>query len=162
MAELVATANAIRAAEKDFAEAARPLIESADAADPEAGKTAANACAIRQRIWRLATSTPPICLRGLVRLLRPLNLTPIEIAPIRAQLSALIRGVARLAMRLTAWGRYWSRTSSIFFADQHEQAVIAKLEAAGVNMRAEEKILASEGLSRQDICLDRRNERAAG
>ncbi len=151
MAELVATANAIRAAEEDFAEAAQPLIESADAADPEAGKQL-------QRLRHPTAELAPRYLDAadlstrLQRLLRPLNLTPLEIAPIRAQLSALI-AVSRPLHAIDGLGPILVENIVNFFADPHEQAVIAKLEAAGVNMRAEEKVLASQGLAGKTFVL---------
>ena len=149
--ELLATASAIRAAEEDFAEAARPLIESADDAEADIGK-------LLNRLRHPTAELAPRYLDAadlsprLERLLRPLNLSSSDIAPIQAQLSALI-AVSRPLHEIEGLGPILVENIVSFFADPHQQAVIAKLEAAAVNMRAEEKVLASEGLAGKTFVL---------
>ncbi len=149
--ELLATAQAIRAAEEDFAEAARPLVDGADDGDPDIGK-------LLHRLRHPTAELAPRYLDAadlsprLERLLRPLRLAPGDIAPIQAPLSALI-AVSRPLHEIEGLGPILVENIVNFFADPHQQAVIAKMEAAAVNMRAEEKVLASAGLAGQTFVL---------
>ena len=151
MAELVATANEVRAAEEAFADGARPIIESADSADPDVAK-------LLQRLRHPTAELAPRYLDAadlaprMERLLRPLELSPGEIETIQAQLSALI-AVSRPLHAIEGLGPILVENIVSFFADPHQQAVIAKMEAAAVNMRAEEKVMASADLAGKTFVL---------
>lgn len=151
MGDLVATVESIRAAEENFADAAQPLIASSDAGDPDVSK-------LLRRLQHPTAELAPRFLDAadlsvrLERLLRPLHLSPSELRQIEAPLTELI-AASRPLHAIEGLGPILVENIVAYFADDHQRTVLSKMQAAGVNMRAEEKVLASIGLAGKTFVL---------
>ena len=149
--DLLATVENIRAAEEQFALAAQPIIDAADSGDPDVQK-------LLHRLRRPTAELAPRYLdaddlsQRLERLLRPLHLSADEQRQLEAPLSDLI-AASRPLHNIEGLGPILVENIVAFFADPHHRDVLAKMRAAGVNMRAERKVLASVDLAGQTFVL---------
>ncbi len=151
MQELLDTANAIRAAEAEFSRVIRPIMAAAASDDSEAERQIA-------RLQQPTTELVPQLIdasdlnQRLTRRLKALLLSANDIARISQSLANLI-GVSRPLHVIEGLGPVLVANIVDFFSDAHNRSVLAKMLAAGVNMRAEEKALAGDGLAGKTIVL---------
>ncbi len=137
MQDLQATAAAIRQAEAHFADIVTPLLADAAADDPAAATLIA-------RLQQPTAALAPRYLEAadlparLQRLLRPLQLSAEAITALAAGLKPLIEA-SRPLHNIDGLGPVLVANIVAWFSDAHHKQVLAKLKAAGVTMRAEEK-----------------------
>ncbi len=150
MAELLQTAEQVRATEADFIENTSPLLPAA-ADDSDAAK-------LLHRLQHPTTELAPRYLDApepgprLERLLRPLNLSPEAIATVAEQLQMLI-SASRPLHAIEGLGPILAQNIVDWFTDGHNKSVLAKMQAAGVNMKAEEKVAAGTALAGKTLVL---------
>ena len=153
MEDLVATVESIRAAEENFADVAQPLTAASDAGDPDVSKLLHRlqhpTAELAPRYLDLDARNLPVRLE---RLLRPLNLSSDKLRQIEAPLTDLI-AASRPLHAIDGLGPILVENIVAFFADDHQRTVLSKMQAAGVKMRAEEKVLASIGLAGKTFVL---------
>ena len=147
--ELLDTASAVRAAEADFAQVVKPI--AADNDDAEAARQVT-------RLQKPTTELVPQLIdaadlqQRLTRRLKPLRLSSESIAGISEALGCLI-AVSRPLHTIEGLGPVLVANIVDFFSDAHNRSVLAKLLAAGVNMQAEAKALAGDGLTGKTFVL---------
>lgn len=151
MQELVDTASAIRAAEADFAQVVKPIVDAADSNDAESAPQIA-------RLRQPTTELVPQYIdaadlnQRMTRRLKALQLPASDIAGISESLASLI-AVSRPLHTIDGLGPVLAANIVGFFSDAHNRVVLAKMLAAGVNMQAEAKALASDGLADKTFVL---------
>ena len=151
MADLQATAEQISNAEESFLQNTLPLLPAAAADDSDTEK-------LRQRLRHPTTELAPRYLQGaelgprLERLLRPLSLSAEALALVTAQLQQLI-DACRPLHAIEGLGPILARNIVDWFTDAHNQTVLKKMQAAGVNMKAEEKLVSGTALTGQTFVL---------
>ncbi|MCY3779858.1 MAG: NAD-dependent DNA ligase LigA [Chloroflexi bacterium] len=148
---LIDTTERIRAAEAAFREIVNPVVEQAADDDPEMMRLIQR---LRHPTAELAPrylDAPDVSAR-LERLLRPLHLTPDKLAAIAEQLSALI-DASRALHAIEGLGPILVQNIVEWFADEHNRSVLTKMQAAGVNTKAEEKVLAGTQLAGKTFVL---------
>ena len=149
--DLLETAQAIRGADEAFSNTVQALIDNADTDDPDIGK-------LVFRLQHPLTEVTPRYLDGadlgprLLRLLRPLQPSAVHLAQVEHSLTDLI-AASRPLHTIDGMGPVLVENIVNWFTDSHHQAVLAKMQAAGVNMRAEEKVLAGTALAGQTFVL---------
>ncbi len=151
MRRLTDIAARIRAEEARFGELARPLIDAADASDPDAGKLLLR---LRQPLTELAPrylDASDLSVR-LARLLKRLNLRPGQIEGLAERLAGLI-DASRPLHGIEGLGPVLVANIVDFFADERNLRVIAKLEAAQLNLRAEAQAAIGESLAGKTFVL---------
>ena len=151
MDALLEIAKEIRAEEDTFAAVIEPLIKNVNAETPE----------IKKLLSRLRSPTAALAPRyldatdlpsRLTRLLRPLALSNGDISVIAEGLAPLI-AAARPLHSIDGLGPVLVQNIVEFFTAEHQRAILGKMQAAGVNMRAEEKTLSSTGLAGKTFVL---------
>ena len=148
---LIDTTEAIQMAEAAFREIVNPVLEMADADDPDKTR-------LIQRLRHPASELAPRYLDApdlsarLERLLRPLQLPPDTLATIAQQLSTLINA-ARPLHAIEGLGPILAQNIVEWFADEHNRSMLKKMQAAGVNTKAEEKALDGSQLAGQTFVL---------
>ncbi len=151
MQELLDTASAIRAAEAEFAGVVKPIIAAADSGNAESERQVA-------RLQQPTTELVPQYMdaadlsQRMTRRLKPLQLPADDIANISQSLANLI-AVSRRLQAIEGLGPVLVANIVDFFSDAHNRSVLAKMLAAGVNMRAEEKALAGDVLAGKTFVL---------
>ena len=151
MNALLSTAERIHAAEACFAETVGPLIEPADTSEPDVIK-------LLNRLQHPNTELASRYLDAtdlpsrLERLLRPLHFSQDELAVIAEQLGKLIEA-SRSLHTIEGLGPVLVQNIVEWFTDSHNQAVLKKMQAAGVNMTAAEKVLAGTALAGKTFVL---------
>lgn len=151
MGDLQATAQHIHDAEAAFIDNTRPLLPTVDADDNDAEK-------LLYRMQHPTTELAPRYLDApelrtrLERLLRPLNLPSESITVIADQLATLI-AASRPLHAIEGLGPILVQNIVDWFSDEHNKAVLNKMQAAGVNMQAEAKIHAGTALAGQTFVL---------
>ena len=88
----------------------------------------------------------------LERLLRPLNLPADAIAIVAEQLRGLIEA-SRPLHAIEGLGPILAQNIVNWFTDAHNKSVLEKMGAAGVNMKAEEKVVAGTALAGKTLVL---------
>jgi len=151
MADLQATTARVRDAEAAFIESTRPLLENVPAGDSD----------VEQALRRMAQPTTELAPRyldapelapRLERLLRPLNLPAEAIAIVAEQLRRLIEA-SRPLHAIEGLGPILAQNIVKWFTDAHNKSVLEKMGAAGVNMKAEEKVVAGTALAGKTLVL---------
>ena len=151
MNDLLSTAERICAAEAHFAEALSPLVETVNAGDPDVAK-------LLHRLQHPNTELAPRYLDAsdltsrLERMLRPLHVSHTELSIITDQLGKLIEA-SRPLHTIEGLGPVLVQNIVTWFTDTHNQAVLRKMQAAGVNMTAEAKVLAGTALAGKTFVL---------
>jgi len=151
MQELLEAAEAIRAAEAEFARVVEPIVAAADSDNPESDRQIA-------RLQQPTTDLVPQYLdaadlnQRMTRRLKPLQLSADEIAGISQSLASLI-AVSRRLHTIEGLGPVLVENIVDFFSDAHNRSVLAKMLATGVNMRAEEKAQAGDVLAGKTFVL---------
>lgn len=151
MADLLATAEQAREAEAAFIRQTSPLIAAMSGEDPDQEK-------LIQRMRRPSTDLAPRYLDApelasrLERLLRPLNLSAESVAVIAEHLQSLI-DASRPIHAIDGLGPILAQNIVDWFTDERNKTVLAKMQAAGVNMQAEEKVAAGTALAGKTFVL---------
>lgn len=151
MADLQATAAKIRDAEVSFIRQTRPHLADVAAGDPEVEKSL-------QRMRQPTTELAPRYLDApelgprLARLLRPLNFSADAIAIVAKELRTLIEA-SRPLHTIEGLGPILAQNIVDWFTDEHNMSVLEKMQAAGVNMKAEEKVAAGAALAGKTFVL---------
>ena len=151
MQDLLDTASAIRAAEDHFGEVVAPIIADADSSDESVER-------LLTRLRNPSTELAPQLLdaldlaQRLARRFKPLLLSEPEIVAIADALDSLI-SVSRRLHAIEGLGPVLVANIVDYFTDAHNQAVLGKMQAAGVNLRAEEKSLAGDALAGKTFVL---------
>ena len=149
--ELLATAESIRTAEAQFAEAAAPMIADADDSGPDTAR-------VLQRLRRPTAELAPRYLEAsdlearLARFMAPLGASPDAVVAVAGRLQAVIEASRRLHT-IEGLGPILVENIVDWFTDEHHRKVIAKMQVACVNMRAEEKTLAGTSLEGKTFVL---------
>ncbi len=151
MDDLLAVSENIRAAETAFEAVVTPMIAAADREEPD----------IRKLVERLQQPTTELVPRyldaadlapRLQRLLKPLQLSVEELVGIEQSLRNLI-AVSRPLHSIEGLGPILAHNIVNWFSNSHNQRVLGKMGAAGVNMRAEEKAAAGTQLAGKTFVL---------
>ena len=151
MQDLQAAASAIRAAEGEFSQVATPIIDAADSSDAAVER-------LLDRLRNPSTELAPQLLdapdlvQRLTRRFKPLLISAAEIGSIAVALESLIAASRRLHA-IEGLGPVLVANIVDYFTDAHNQAVLGKMQAAGVNLRAEEKSLAGDALAGKTFVL---------
>ena len=151
MTDLLTTAEQIRDAEAAFIQNTGPLLPAATADDGDTAK-------LLHRLHHPTTELAPRYLdapelgQRLERLLRPLNLSPAALATVAKQLQTLI-DASRPLHAIEGLGPILAQNIVDWFTDEHNRSVLAKMQAAGVNMKAEEKVAAGTALAGKTFVL---------
>ena len=151
MQDLLNTAQAIRGADETFSDTVQALIDRADTDDPDISK-------LVFRLKHPLTELVPRYLDGsdlgprLLRLLKPLQLSADHFARVEYSLTDLI-AASRPLHTIDGLGPVLVENIVNWFTDTHNQAVLAKMQAASVNMRAEEKVRAGTALAGKTFVL---------
>ena len=159
MQDLLDTSKRIRAASESFAHTAAPLLRDAVADDDESAR-------VIFRLRHPLTELVPRYLDAadlrdrLARLLKPLPVSAEQLPALAQSLADLITASRRLHS-IEGLGPVLVANIVDWFSDEHHQNILAKMQAAGVNMRAAEKGHLRRKPQRADLRLDRRDERAA-
>lgn len=148
---LLGTAERVRAAEATFSDNVRPLLASAADDQPAVAKLVHRLLHPTTELAPRYLDAPDIAAR-LERLLRPLNLTPLELGIIAEQLTALI-DASRPLHAIDGLGPILAQNIVDWFSNKHNLKVLRKMQAAGVNMKAEEKAVAGTNLAGQTFVL---------
>ena len=151
MQELLDTAGKIQASIDSFAQSAAPLLESAPSDDAEISKLVFR---LRHPLTELVPRYLDSADLGdrLARLLKPLPIGGIEPKSLEEALSHLI-AASRPLHSIDGLGPVLVENIVQWFTDEHHRHVLAKMMAAGVNMRAEEKVLSGSALADQTFVL---------
>ena len=88
----------------------------------------------------------------LARLLKPLGFPPDQLGNLAAALDNLI-AASRPLHRIDGLGPVLVENIVAWFTDDHNRAVLEKMMTAGVNMRAEEKVVSGSALAEQTFVL---------
>lgn len=145
MQDLLDTARRIQAAALSFAHTVEPLLADLPPDDADSKKLAF-------RLRHPLTELVPRYLDAddlsdrLARLFKPLALAPESLHEITVSLQPLI-AASRPLQAIDGLGPVLVENIVAWFTDEHNQHVLAKMEAAGVNMRAEEKEMAGSALA---------------
>jgi len=151
MQDLLDIASKIQASSESFAQSAEPLLEGAASDDADIGK-------LVFRLQHPLTELVPRYLEAadlgdrLVRLLKPLHLSAEQLSALEESLSHLI-AASRPLHSIDGLGPVLVENIVVWFIDEHNQGVLAKMLAAGVNMRAEEKVLSGNKLAGKTFVL---------
>ncbi len=151
MQELLDTANAMQAAEAEFAGVVKPIIAAADSDNAESERQVA-------RLQQPTTELVPQYMdaadlnQRMTRRLKALQLSADDIATISESLASLI-AVSRPLHAIEGLGPVLVANIVDFFSDAHNRSVLAKMLAAGVNMQAEERALAGDVLAGKTFVL---------
>ena len=151
MGLLLDAADNIRAREAAFVEIVQPIVESSASDEPDSQK-------LLQRLRRPTTELAPRYLDApdlavrLERLLRPLQMSSSEIDLVAEHLAALINA-SRPLHSVEGLGPILVQNIVDWFTDQHNRSVLMKMRTAGVNMKAEEKVLAGDLLTGKTFVL---------
>ena len=151
MPALIEASSKIQAENHAFARSAAPLLEKAPKADAEIAKVAF-------RLRNPLTELVPRYLDGarlrerLARLLKPLPQAAVHLSELEAALSRLIE-VSRPLHGIEGLGPVLVENIVAYFTDDHHRNALVKMQAAGVTMRAEEKVVASSGLAGKTFVL---------
>ena len=151
MADLLTTADQAREAEAAFIRQTSPLIAAMSGENPDQEK-------LIQRMRRPSTDLAPRYLDApelasrLERLLRPLNLSTESVAVIAEHLQSLI-DASRPIHAIEGLGPILAQNIVDWFTDEHNKTVLAKMQAAGVNMQAEERVAAGTALAGKTFVL---------
>jgi len=143
--DLLDRSGTIRAADQSFAQTVEPLLADLQTEDADTSKLA-------NRLRHPLTELVPRYLDAadlgdrLARLLKPLALSPDRLQEIAASLQELI-AASRPLQAIDGLGPVLVENIVAWFSDEHHQKVLAKMLAAGVNMRAEEKEISGTGLA---------------
>lgn len=149
--DLLNTSGEIQAANEAFARAVEPLL-----ADEPSGD--ADICKLVIRLRRPLTDLVPRYLDGaklnerLNRLFKPLGFSAEQVGLIEDSLSRLI-AASRPLHSIEGLGPVLVENIVAWFTDEHNRAVLAKMKSAGVNMRAEEKVVSGSALADQTFVL---------
>ena len=149
--ELLATAENIRAAEVQFAEAIEPMVADAEREDAVTGR-------LLERLKGPTAELVPRYLEAadlptrLSRLLGPLQLSAEDVSLVVERLVVLIEA-SRALHAIEGLGPVLVENIVDWFTDGHHRQVVAKMRAAGVNMRAEEKVRAGTVLAGKTFVL---------
>ena len=144
MQDLLDTASKIQAATESFAQTAEPLLEGEPPDDADIDK-------LLMRLRHPLTELVPRYLNAaelgerLARLFKPLQFSPEQLSALDQSLSHLIATSSPLHS-IEGLGPVLVENIVDWFTDDHNQRILAKMLAAGVNMRAEEKVLSGSGL----------------
>ncbi len=151
MQALLDTANKIKAEAQAFAGIVAPLLDAAPADDPDIDKLATR---LRRPLSELVPRYLDAANLGerLVRLLKPLPASTEAFRAVEESLGRLI-AESRPLHSIDGLGPVLVENIVAWFTDAHNQTVLAKMEAAGVNMRAEDKVVASRDLAGQTFVL---------
>ncbi|MCY3575250.1 MAG: NAD-dependent DNA ligase LigA [Chloroflexi bacterium] len=149
--DLLDTADAIRAAEADFVQVVQPICEAANSADEDAQRQLAR---LRQPMTNLAPQYMDAAdlEQRMARRLKALHLPASEVRRISQALAALI-AVSRSLHSIEGLGPVLVVNIVGYFSAAHNRTVLAKMQAAGVTMRAEAKSLAGDALSGKTFVL---------
>ncbi len=145
---LLEISRRVREAEEAFKQAAQPLIDAAPKMLFEPPEDVARGLRrLRDPLVELApryvdTQDVEVKLR---RLLKPILSAEPELSALAATTEALCEAAAPL-LRIEGLGPVLVENVVDWFADAHNQTVIGKLKQAGVNMQAEEKVVAGTAL----------------
>ena len=151
MQELLDAASKIQASLESFAQTAEPLLTGEPSDD----------AAISKLVFRLRhplTELVPRYLDAvdlgdrLARLLKPLRFSGDQLNSLAEALSALV-AASRPLHSVDGLGPVLVENIVVWFTDEHNQKVLGKMLAAGVNMRAEEKAQPGSGLEGQTFVL---------
>lgn len=151
MGALLEIASEIQTEEAAFAATAAPLLEGAPTDDEDIKK-------LVHRLRNPVTELAPRYLDGmrlserLARLLKPILYSPDQFMAMEAALSRLI-AASRPLHGIEGLGPVLVENIVAWFSDAHHQKVLAKMQAAGVNMRAEAKVVAGSALAGQTFVL---------
>ncbi len=151
MADLLGTAEQAREAEAAFILQTSPRIAALSEEDPDQEK-------LIQRMRRPSTDLAPRYLDApelaprLERLLRPLKLSTESVAVIAEHLQSLI-DASRPLHAIEGLGPILAQNIVDWFTDEHNKTVLAKMQAAGVNMQAEERVAAGTALAGKTFVL---------
>ena len=146
---LLETSRRVKAAEADFVRAAAPLIDAAGQTLFGENEDMSRALQrLREPLVDLAPrylDAPDLDVK-LKRLLKPIyEMVDADPAQIAAPLQKLIEAAAPL-LGIEGLGPILVGNVIDWFADAHNQQVLAKMKQAGVNMQAEEKVVAGTQL----------------
>lgn len=153
---LIDTARQVRAAEQELRQQAESLVQVPDEALAEQTDEVIR-CVMRLRnpLVELApryVDAPDVETR-LKRMLKPLYETVgAEAETLAAPLQKLTTAAAPL-LRIEGLGPVLVESIVNWFADEYHQQVIGKMQQAGVNMQAEEKVVASDSLAGMTFVL---------
>ncbi|MCY4064358.1 MAG: NAD-dependent DNA ligase LigA [Chloroflexi bacterium] len=151
MQGLLDAASKIQLASESFAQTAEPLLAGEPSDDDAISK-------LRFRLRHPLTELVPRYLDAtdlgdrLARLLKPLPSSADYLAALEDALSHLI-AAARPLQSIEGLGPVLVENIVAWFTDDHNQSVLAKMLEAGVNMRAEEKVLSGSELAGQTFVL---------
>ncbi|MCY3833567.1 MAG: NAD-dependent DNA ligase LigA [Chloroflexi bacterium] len=151
MQDLLDTARRIRAADLSFAHTVEPLLADLPTEDADSKKLAL-------RLRHPLTELVPRYLDAddlndrLARLFKPLGLAPDFLHEIAVSLQPLI-AASRPLQAIDGLGPVLVENIVAWFTDAHNQKVLAKMQATGVNMRAEEKEVAGSALANLTFVL---------
>ncbi|HLV34685.1 MAG TPA: NAD-dependent DNA ligase LigA, partial [Spirillospora sp.] len=146
---LLEVSRQVKAAEAEFLRAAEPLVQSANGSlFGQTDEVLRSIERLRDPLVELAPrylDAPDLEVR-LKRLLKPLYETiDAEAEAIATPLKRLIEAAAPL-LRIEGLGPVLVENIINWFADEHNRHVLEKMKQAGVNMRAEKKVTASNAL----------------
>ncbi len=149
--DLLEAAKSIRAAEGQFNEVVAPIITNANTGDAALERLVSR---LRNPSTDLAPQylDAPDLKQRLVRRFKPLLLSADNIDGISGALESLI-AVSRRLHAIDGLGPVLVANIVDYFTDAHNQAVLGKMLAAGVNMRAEEKLLTGNTLAGKTFVL---------
>lgn len=145
MQDLLDTAVQIQAANEAYAKNAAALLDIERGDDAEINKLVFR---LRHPLTDLVPRYFDVADLGdrLARLLKPLRLSADDLNILEDSLSGLINA-SRPLHSIEGLGPVLVENIVAWFTDLHNQAVLAKMMAAGVNMRAEEKVVSGSGLA---------------
>ena len=144
MQELLDAAVQIQAANEAFAKNAAALLDFERGDDAEINKLVFR---LRHPLTELVPRYLDAADLGdrLLRLLKPLRFSADDLGILEESLSSLITA-SRPLHSIEGLGPVLVENIVAWFTGQHNQAVLAKMMAAGVNMQAEEKVVSGSGL----------------
>ena len=151
MQALLDTANKIKAEAQAFAGIVAPLLDVAPRDNPEIAKLASR---LRRPLSELVPRYLDADSLGerLARLLKPMPIPRERASAMETALSRLI-AESRPLHGIDGLGPVLVENIVAWFTDAHNQTVLAKMQAAGVNMRADEKAVAGSGLAGHTFVL---------
>jgi len=151
MKYLLDISSQVRAASQSFAQTVEPLLQHTNADDEEIGR-------IKFRLRHPLTELVPRYLDAadlsdrLARLLKPLPVSAEQLQALALSLADLI-AASRPLHSIEGLGPVLVASIVDWFTDEHHQNILAKMQAAGVNMRAAEKVVSGESLTGQTLVL---------
>ena len=145
MQDLLDTASQIQAANEAYAKNAGALLELERGDDAEINKLVFR---LRHPLTELVPRYLDAADLGyrLARLLKPLRFSADDLGILEDSLRGLITA-SRPLHSIEGLGPVLVENIVAWFTDQHNRAVLAKMMAAGVNMRAEEKVVSGSELA---------------